>query len=232
MQAPTSEALAERFRRATGMAPRPHQVSAVTAVCRALASDCHKGAPSNYLCQHATGSGKTLTMAMLAHALTQMTDERGNRFALVVVVSDRRVLDQQNGETLAEYFGPLGCGGDIERVPSCARLREMLSEKLDAERRPRVAAATLQKAAARHWTAAAEVPATESTARVLADEADGGCRGPRVVLIADEAHRSHGHSTTEALHGLLCGSAARGQARHVAYVSFSATPTASMPSVE
>ena len=71
---------------------------------------------------------------------------------------------------------------------------------------------------------------------------------PRVVLLADEAHRSHGHSTTEALHALLCGDnqgqqeqgqgrgakslkgrfaskSHRGQSRHVSYVSFSATPS-------
>merc|ERR1712086_106564 len=37
------------------------------------------------------------------------------------------------------------------------------------------------------------------------EEEGRGCRMPRVVLLADEAHRSHGHSTTEALHALLCG---------------------------
>ena len=120
---PTTEGLTQSFRAATGIDPRPHQVAAVLAVCTALTTDCHKETPSNYLCQHATGSGKSLTMAMLAHALTQLVDERGNRFALVVVVSDRRVLDEQNGETLRAYFGGLGDG--IECVNSCARLREL-----------------------------------------------------------------------------------------------------------
>ena len=152
VQIPTTDGLIQSFRAATGIDPRPHQVAAVLAVCTALTADCHKETPSNYLCQHATGSGKSLTMAMLAHALTQLVDERGNRFALVVVVSDRRVLDEQNGETLSAYFGGLGDG--IECVPSCARLRELLSDRLDPAGPTRVAAATLQKAA-RHRTAAA-----------------------------------------------------------------------------
>ena len=149
---PTTEGLIQSFRAATGIDPRPHQVAAVLAVCTALTTDCHKETPSNYLCQHATGSGKSLTMAMLAHALTQLVDERGNRFALVVVVSDRRVLDEQNGETLRAYFGGLGDG--IECVTSCARLRELLSSELDPAGSTRVTVATLQKAA-RHRTAAA-----------------------------------------------------------------------------
>ena len=153
VQIPTTGGLIQSFRAATGIDPRPHQVAAVLAVCTALTADCHKETPSNYLCQHATGSGKSLTMAMLAHALTQLVDERGNRVALVVVVSDRRVLDEQNGETLSAYFGGLGDG--IECVPSCARLRELLSDGLDPAGPTRVAAATLQKAARHRTTAAA-----------------------------------------------------------------------------
>ena len=156
---PTTESLTRTFREATGLDPRPHQVASVLATCAALASDCHKKNTSNYLLQHATGSGKSLTMALLAHTLTRLRDERGNRFALVVLVSDRRVLDKQNGETLARFFGGLG-SGDVECVPTCARLRQLLSKRRRADGSCRVAAATLQKAAARHerWPVGESTP--------------------------------------------------------------------------
>ena len=59
-------------------------------VCKALQADCTKETPSNYLIQHATGSGKSLTIAALAHSLTKLKDAHGNRFWLVIVVADRK----------------------------------------------------------------------------------------------------------------------------------------------
>ena len=62
-----------------------------------------------------------------------------------------------------------------------------------------------------------------TVADVLAADAGGACSEPRIAILADEAHRSHGHGMTATLHRLLCGGKA--QPRRVAYVSFSATPS-------
>lgn len=50
----------------------------------------------NYLIQHSAGSGKTNTIAWLAHGLIKKFDDSDNRvYDMVIVVSDRRVIDKQ-----------------------------------------------------------------------------------------------------------------------------------------
>lgn len=50
----------------------------------------------NYLIQHSAGSGKTKTIAWLAHGLLNKFDENDKRiYDMVVVVSDRKVIDGQ-----------------------------------------------------------------------------------------------------------------------------------------
>lgn len=51
---------------------------------------------TNYLIQHSAGSGKTKTIAWLAHGLLNQFDENDERiYDMVIVVSDRRVIDGQ-----------------------------------------------------------------------------------------------------------------------------------------
>ena len=92
------------FALGAGVAARPHQLGAVRKVCAALCADCHLPRPSNYLVQHAAGSGKSLTIAACADALTRLEDERSNRFGCIVVLSDRKVLDDQLSHVVSGYL--------------------------------------------------------------------------------------------------------------------------------
>jgi type I restriction enzyme R subunit len=70
--------------------PRYHQLDCVNL----LLADCEPS--QNYLIQHSAGSGKTKTIAWLAHGLINKfnaLDERA--YDMVIVVSDRRVIDKQ-----------------------------------------------------------------------------------------------------------------------------------------
>ena len=116
------------FERGAGRPPRPHQTRCIRAVCAALSQDCAGHTPSNYLVQHATGSGKSLTIAALAHALTCMTDSRGNKFSLVLVVSDRSVLDDQLSATLERFLANHESAPRIERAESCKHLSRVIEE--------------------------------------------------------------------------------------------------------
>ena len=116
-----------------GVAARPHQLGAVRKVCAALHADCHLPRPSNYLVQHAAGSGKSLTIAALADALTRLEDERSNRFGCIVVISDRKVLDDQLSHVVSGYLERVRCDGDGEapqviRAESCSHLQQMLGD--------------------------------------------------------------------------------------------------------
>jgi len=70
--------------------PRYHQLDCVNK----LLADAEPG--KNYLIEHSNGSGKTKTIAWLAHGLINKFDVLDNRvYDMVIVVSDRRVIDDQ-----------------------------------------------------------------------------------------------------------------------------------------
>lgn len=70
--------------------PRYHQLDCVNM----LVDNATPG--KNYLIQHSAGSGKTKTIAWLAHRLKNLFDEDENRiYDLILIISDRRVIDKQ-----------------------------------------------------------------------------------------------------------------------------------------
>ncbi|MCP4417340.1 MAG: type I restriction endonuclease subunit R, partial [Chloroflexi bacterium] len=73
--------------------PRYHQRKAVR---KLLADVKEAGTGENYLIQHSAGSGKSKSIAWLAHRLSSLFDDANKRiFDSVVVITDRRVLDSQ-----------------------------------------------------------------------------------------------------------------------------------------
>ena len=55
-----------------------------------------EGAGQNYLIQHSAGSGKTNSISWLSHRLASLHDSDDQKiFDCVIVITDRRVLDQQ-----------------------------------------------------------------------------------------------------------------------------------------
>ena len=83
------------------------------------------GPGQRYLIQHSAGSGKSFTIAWLAHRLSVLHD-RGDRrvFDSVVVVTDRRVLDRQLQRTIRQFEQTLGVVENIEHTSR--QLREAL----------------------------------------------------------------------------------------------------------
>src|SRR5207245_4624244 len=78
--------------------PRYHQLDAV----RRLVDDAEQNGPGRrYLIQHSAGSGKSNTIAWLAHQLSILHDAADQRvFDSIVVITDRRVLDRQLQRTV------------------------------------------------------------------------------------------------------------------------------------
>jgi len=74
----------------TPIFPRFHQLDCVNTLL-------DKPTPGkNYLIQHSAGSGKTKTIAWLAHGLLNKFDENDERiYDMVIVISDRKVIDAQ-----------------------------------------------------------------------------------------------------------------------------------------
>ena len=73
--------------------PRYHQRSAI----QSLLSDVKEhGSSQNYLIQHSAGSGKTKTIAWLAHRLSSQHDDKNKQiFDQIIIITDRIVVDSQ-----------------------------------------------------------------------------------------------------------------------------------------
>lgn len=81
--------------------PRYHQLDVVTKLLWHVKAN---GAGHNYLVQHSAGSGKSNSIAWLAHRLSGLHDETDNKiFQSVIVVTDRKVLDSQLQDTIYQF---------------------------------------------------------------------------------------------------------------------------------
>ncbi|MBL1798835.1 hypothetical protein ELE67_29530, partial [Klebsiella pneumoniae] len=73
--------------------PRYHQLDAVRKLIR---HSKNHGSGRNYLIQHSAGSGKSNTIAWLAHQLASLHDDKDQKiFNSIIIITDRIVLDRQ-----------------------------------------------------------------------------------------------------------------------------------------
>lgn len=109
--------------------PRYHQLNLSRKFKQQLVVD---GVGTNYLVQHTTGSGKSYSIGWLAHTLTSFYRSEGDTqrmFDTVVVVTDRRVLDQQLRTTIRSLEKTHGVVGGVEQ--SSKELKEFLEKGKD-----------------------------------------------------------------------------------------------------
>jgi len=93
--------------------PRYHQRDCVLRLVKA----CRKhGAGTNYLVQHSAGSGKSNSIAWLAHRLASLHDADDHKvYDSVVVLTDRQVLDQQLQDTIYQFEHKTGVVEKIDK---------------------------------------------------------------------------------------------------------------------
>ncbi|MEG2013016.1 MAG: DEAD/DEAH box helicase family protein [Anaerovoracaceae bacterium] len=86
------------IRKETLIFPRYHQLRAIE---RLMADIRVNRSSSNYLIEHSAGSGKTNTIAWLAHILASIHDtEDKNIFNNIIIITDRIIVDQQLQEAV------------------------------------------------------------------------------------------------------------------------------------
>ena len=154
--------------------PRYQQLDCV----RQLVADAREtGTGQHYLIQHSAGSGKSFTIAWLAHQLSTLHDAADRRvFDSIVVITDRRVLDRQLQSTIRQFEQTLGV---VENIDTTSR---QLKDALEAGKT--IIVTTLQK----FPVIAAEI---------------GALPGKRFALIVDEAHSSQSGESTKSLKTVL-----------------------------
>jgi type I restriction enzyme R subunit len=145
---------------------------------RRLVADARAmGAGQRYLIQHSAGSGKSFTIAWLAHQLSVLHDAGDRRiFDSIVVITDRRVLDRQLQTAMRQFEQTLGV---VENIDTTSR---QLKDALESGKT--IIVTTLQK-----------FP-------VIAKEI-GELPGKRFALIVDEAHSSQSGESTKSLKAVL-----------------------------
>jgi type I restriction enzyme, R subunit len=109
--------------------PRFHQLDSVRKILSAVKQE---GVGNNYLIQHSAGSGKSNSIAWLAHQLAgfyQKETDTDRLFDSIVVVTDRRVLDKQLQNTIKQFEQVEGVVRPIEK--NSAQLKESLEKGKD-----------------------------------------------------------------------------------------------------
>lgn len=102
--------------------PRYHQLDVVTKLLEDVRAH---GAGRNYLIQHSAGSGKSNSIAWLAHRLAGLHDARDEKiFQSVIIVTDRRVLDSQLQNTVYQFDHVEGVVQKIDK--NAAQLKDAI----------------------------------------------------------------------------------------------------------
>ena len=149
--------------------PRFHQLEVVR---RLLDDVTEKGVGRRYLVQHSAGSGKSNSIAWLAHRLVGLESDGDPVFDSVIVVTDRRLLDKQISDTVRQFAQVSSIVGHAEASGDLRRFIE--SGK-------KIIISTVQK-----------FP-------FILDEIGSGQGGRRFAIIIDEAHSSQGGSASAAV---------------------------------
>ena len=93
--------------------PRFHQLRAVRKLRQMVTEE---GPGHNYLIQHSAGSGKTKSMAWLAHQLANMTNaDHTPIFDSIIMVTDRIVLNRNMADDVVNFQTVAGTVKDIRR---------------------------------------------------------------------------------------------------------------------
>ncbi len=190
--------------------PRYHQLGVVR---QALADVRAVGAGKRYLIQHSAGSGKSNSIAWLAHQLIGVKRADKAVFDSVIVVTDRRLLDQQIQATIKQFMQVRATVGHAEKSGD---LRKYIEDG------KKIIVSTVQK-----FPFILDEIATEG--------------GKTFAIVIDEAHSSQGGRTSAAMSQALGDDvgpdpedtvnealekrmAARKMLKNASYFAFTATP--------
>ena len=204
--------------------PRYQQIRAV----RSVSSDMLRSPLQlNYLIEHSAGSGKTKTIAWLAHKLASLykpgTDEL--LYDKVIIATDRKVVDKQLQDAVVDMAKDSGIVRVMDKNKTSADLGKALG--LDRTRRKssyRIVATTLQKFL---YLSAGELSGSGKRFVVIIDEAHGSTSGKNMASInAALASRNAPDSSLDELAQFVAqGMRSSSRQANISMVGFTATPT-------
>ncbi len=154
--------------------PRYHQLDVVR---KLISTSREEGPGNNYMIQHSAGSGKSNSIAWTAHRLASLHTQNDEKvFSSVIVVTDRRVLDQQLQNTIYQFEHKDGVVKKIDQHST--QLADSLTSGIP------IIITTLQK-----------FP--------FIIQKVGDLKNRTYAVIVDEAHSSMGGQTASEMKGVL-----------------------------
>lgn len=226
----------------TTVFPRYHQLDAVR---KLIAAARENGPGSNYLIQHSAGSGKTNSISWLAHRLASLHDAQDRKvYDCVVVITDRRVLDQQLQDAIYQIEHAQGVVKAID--DNSRQLAEALVDGTSIvittlQKFPHVLRGLLNIAAGGSYEELSEVERQRAAEQAATYETKIG--GRRYAIIVDEAHSSQTGEAAKELKAILGAGqegeeeeelssedmltrvmSARGKQKNLSFFAFTATP--------
>jgi type I restriction enzyme, R subunit len=165
--------------------PRYHQLTVVRHLTHHAQTH---SAGHNYLIQHSAGSGKSNSIAWLAHRLSSLHDSTDTKiFHAVIVITDRRVLDQQLQDTIYQFEHKAGVVQKIDQ--NTQQLAKALADGTP------IIISTVQKFP--FITQAIDTLAKQGQTIAI------DTQNKRFAVIIDEAHSSQGGETAMELRKIL-----------------------------
>ena len=155
--------------------PRYHQLDVVRLI---LADALAKGAGQRYLIQHSAGSGKSNSIAWLAHQLIGVRKSGAEVFDSIIVITDRRILDKQIRETIKGFTQVSSIIGAVKEGAGSSKTEQLAKFLKDGKK---------------------VIISTVQTFPFVLDSIGEAHRGKKFAIIIDEAHSSQGGRTAAAM---------------------------------
>jgi type I restriction enzyme R subunit len=202
--------------------PRYHQWDVVGKLVNAARTE---GPGHRYLIQHSAGSGKSNSIAWVAHQLSAVHTVAGKKlFDSVIVVTDRTVLDDQLQETISQFTSVDGVVGRINRNEGDGSKSEKLAAALESSQP--IIIVTIQTFPFVLKAIENSVSLKERNYVVIADEAHSSQTGSTARQLKEvlmiEAKDEDEELTTEDI--LDAAVASRRASSNLSYLAFTATP--------
>lgn len=214
----------KKYKSETLIFPRYHQLDVVGK----LVSDAKaNGAGEHYLIQHSAGSGKSNSIAWLAHQLSSLHNDANNQvFNTVIVITDRTVLDSQLQETISQFEHKDGVVVRINRDEGEGSKSEQLTDAL--ERSAAIVIVTIQTFPFIIEAIRERTTLKGKSFAIIADEAHSSQTGKtakqlREVLTAEQIEEGEEITAEDVLAATLT---ARSESANISYFAFTATPKA------
>jgi type I restriction enzyme R subunit len=202
--------------------PRYHQWDVVKKLLNAVQIE---GTGQKYLIQHSAGSGKSNSIAWVAHQLSSLYNADGNKqFHSVIIVTDRTVLDDQLQDTIYQFEHVDGVVGRINNKEGDGSKSEKLAAAL--ENSQPIIIVTIQTFPFVLKAIENSVSLKERCYAIIADEAHSSQTGStarqlKEVLMVDSQGDNEELTTEDILDATV---ASRRVSPNVSYFAFTATP--------